>query len=407
VPGEEKANEAGNWKSVTAQRAFMVGLGQQLGIKEDDLNGWYKITQSQLLENHGRWLLNLYGVSLSRILMAVFPEHPWDINKFEKKPHQYWFSKDHEREAVNRVGETLGIKPGDYEAWYEVKLSLLLKTELGATRRDRSRFEFFSSVFPEFDWKPWLFEKSTFNVLKFSNEDLSLLSKYLEKQLQIQSPEDWYSISKGQIDKLGFGKPLSRQGALTRMLQVAYPEIEWDSSRFRIGYHGFGLLMNSLIQLFDIEVILGRDYCQSLSPLWDKSAFRKTIVIPKFKILFDYQGPQYYAQRLVDKRRNSSVLERFDRSVLKRWCSENDFTLISFPFWAERDRKTLLGELWTLRRDLFVEGGPLSNYSKDTNSFVAIISSIPIPGAKEDYFRRWAQEAVLGSEDRSNLQASK
>ncbi len=69
---------------------------------------------------------------------------------------------------------------------------------------------------------------------------------YVEQQLGIKQPQDWYNISLKQLQGLG-GSALLRYSSLPTILQKLYPEVHWDfddnnhNSRFKFGKAQFSL----------------------------------------------------------------------------------------------------------------------------------------------------------------------
>lgn len=145
------------WAQQANVNALMVYFGELLGIREGDYVSWYKVSIKSLEQLGAGSLIRHFGGYKLDLLRNGFPEHTWDVLKFGVKPRQHWKSPLNHKEAVLLAGKRLGIKEGDYEAWYKVGQSDLLRYGLMSPISKTSRFQFFSSVFPEFEWKPWLF----------------------------------------------------------------------------------------------------------------------------------------------------------------------------------------------------------------------------------------------------------
>jgi len=73
------------WKAEENRLSFFDTLFVKLGYKYMD--DWYKVTQEDIYKNGGMGLLNnYYAWSPSRALLSVYPEHEWDLKKFNNKP---------------------------------------------------------------------------------------------------------------------------------------------------------------------------------------------------------------------------------------------------------------------------------------------------------------------------------
>jgi len=69
-------------------------IGKKLGIKE--MEDWYNITKSQILENGGGSLSTYYGSSPSKLIMNVFSDmFDWKKEEFRsRKTLEYWTNKE-------------------------------------------------------------------------------------------------------------------------------------------------------------------------------------------------------------------------------------------------------------------------------------------------------------------------
>ena len=104
-----------NWDNKNIQREFMDQLGNRLGYGE--INAWYTITQKQIHQNGGVSLLNKYGGSPSKLVMAVYVTHQWQQSRFNTQ-HGYWNNKNNQRDFMDQLGNTLRYK--EINAWYTV-----------------------------------------------------------------------------------------------------------------------------------------------------------------------------------------------------------------------------------------------------------------------------------------------
>src|SRR4051794_5076016 len=78
------------WESPVRQRAFLALAASRLGFAPTDLERWYKVRARELQALGGEVLLQRYGKSVSKLLATVFPEHKWDLLRFQNKPKSFW-----------------------------------------------------------------------------------------------------------------------------------------------------------------------------------------------------------------------------------------------------------------------------------------------------------------------------
>jgi hypothetical protein len=66
-----------------SRKLVFESIGKRLGIG-DNLEGWYKINEADLLRYVGSNVRRgLKRSSISNLLKSVYPEHSWDSKKFE------------------------------------------------------------------------------------------------------------------------------------------------------------------------------------------------------------------------------------------------------------------------------------------------------------------------------------
>jgi len=73
----ERKSEQGFWKSESVQREVMDRIGSALEIKSWE--DWYSVRVEDVSRLGAQSLLIYYGNSLIRALMAIYPEHPWNL----------------------------------------------------------------------------------------------------------------------------------------------------------------------------------------------------------------------------------------------------------------------------------------------------------------------------------------
>jgi hypothetical protein len=97
------------------------------------------------------------------------------------------------------------------EKYYKSSIYLMLKT-----------------LYPEVDWKPWLFKKLPEAAIMDPNVTVSAV-KFVEIHQNIKVPEDWNRVSKKQLDELKVRKLFTLKGGLAKVLSGVYPNKDWTS----------------------------------------------------------------------------------------------------------------------------------------------------------------------------------
>jgi hypothetical protein len=87
IPWRFKHTTRDYWSSIENQKLFVLELGRQFGFDDENLEGWYSVTNRKLIDNGAQGILSgYYDGSMIRLLSTVYPDHYWDPSKFIKTP---------------------------------------------------------------------------------------------------------------------------------------------------------------------------------------------------------------------------------------------------------------------------------------------------------------------------------
>jgi len=234
-----------------------VELGHQLGITEENLEAWYKVTDTQIYENGGTTLLrDYYHSSLYDLLLVVFPSFPWKKLKFGAKGPRN--SIEFQREFLEKLHrEVLFVSPfpslgsgtknkkkskkekekekevrgWNLDRWYTVTRSTII--ENGGDwllRRYPSMYKMLATIYPEHEWIPWEFRRLPLNFFK-SEANVRSYFQFLREELGLH-PRDrkkWYKVGIRDMRNAGGTKAVSfvRSHGLYELLTMIYPDYAW------------------------------------------------------------------------------------------------------------------------------------------------------------------------------------
>lgn len=136
---------------------------------------------------------------------------------------------------MDSVGAQIGVKDGDLTPWYFVDRPTLKRlgcVGLLTQCYGFSPYKMLSTVYPEHEWLPWKFTKIPAR-LRTDPETTKLALAYLEKTLPIRTPDEWYRVSRSDLDNLGVASVITTAGGLAKALTTHRSEINWDASRFK------------------------------------------------------------------------------------------------------------------------------------------------------------------------------
>src|SRR5690606_31396947 len=126
---------------------------------------------------------------------------------------------------------------------------------------------------------------------------------YLEKELHIRRPEDWYSVAYPDLARLNVPRRLFlNQDKFVQWLKEVYPNVNWEPEKMAWSSLGWSHFQAILAQLFPGEAIplvneVDRESAE-MGPLSNR-----IIMIPKYKLSLEYQGPISYAKSIIEKQK--------------------------------------------------------------------------------------------------------
>jgi len=139
----------GHWNDRKNQREFLDEFFKTLNLKSWE--DWYGVTVEQVQTHGGSGLLANYNNSLKKVLLAVYPEHDWQMHRFFRVSRGYWKEKDNAVEVLEYAAKKLGLKK--LEDWYAVPLkaasALGLRTLI---EQNGGLMQTLTKYYPDFPW---------------------------------------------------------------------------------------------------------------------------------------------------------------------------------------------------------------------------------------------------------------
>eukprot|EP01114_Cavostelium_apophysatum_P012589 TRINITY_DN2854_c0_g1_i1.p1 TRINITY_DN2854_c0_g1~~TRINITY_DN2854_c0_g1_i1.p1 ORF type:complete len:464 (+),score=89.13 TRINITY_DN2854_c0_g1_i1:116-1507(+) len=346
--------ESGFWIDKRNQRAFFDDLGKQLGMKtwED----WYQIKTTDV-QLHGRGLLNHYGNSLVKAITTIFPEHQWKIWKFEKITEGFWQNRDHQRDFLADLAKFHNFN--SWEDWYRVT-NQMIRVHGGASLLilyGGSAMKAIMSVFPEHHWKLWKFSNAPDGYWDDVNNAREVI-ECVSKELNIKRMDDWYRVTREQLNDLGLSTLLARHGGLIPLLGAVFPQYPWD--RNRLWSRSKLSKMQQLLFRFTREILgdshgdVQMNYVHPQLRYEDtKKAMEFDIFVPSLRLALEYQGRQHF----VDESLFGASSHLRSRDLLKKpQCEASGITYIETPFWWDNTKESLQATIHRHRQDIAPAG---------------------------------------------------
>jgi hypothetical protein len=73
------------------------------------LDDWYNVNAKMVQENGGDQVLRYFNKSLIAALKELYPNHPWQIERFSRVPSGYWANKENQKEFMDQLAVKLSI----------------------------------------------------------------------------------------------------------------------------------------------------------------------------------------------------------------------------------------------------------------------------------------------------------
>lgn len=215
------------------RRRFITRLGLKLGVQDDDLSGWYRVTKSEFRRVGGTTALAYFENSLPALLKGIFSEHPWDDSKFRVSKTRSQRSFDNHRKRVIEIGAKLGISPTNLSDWYRVSYTDFVR--LGGSSilpyYNSSISTILTSLFPEYEWDLTQFDRKPNNYWE-SVENQRAFMLDLGKKLGISEDDyhAWTLVTKQTVIRHGGSRLLNlHRSSMRELLTFVFPDHKWKA----------------------------------------------------------------------------------------------------------------------------------------------------------------------------------
>ncbi len=154
-------------------------------------------------------------------------------------PKHFWEDRANHHRYIQWLGSILNIrKPED---WYQVNRKHFQRNRGGRLFYYYDGVcDLFMSLFPEYDWKPWLFDRPPIGFWhQFENRRRYM--QWLGKKLGFKKVEDWYTVShQALLDNKGAGLALiCWNSSIIAGVKECFPNHPWLDWKFAHAPHGF------------------------------------------------------------------------------------------------------------------------------------------------------------------------
>jgi len=324
------------WEDFTHRTQFAQRLGEKLGYTEPE--HWYKIKLYMIHQYGGAGLVgNYYDDSPQKfvfgVLQTIYPDYVWLPWKFDFVSNNFWKEHSNQKSYADWLGKELNYTR--YEDWYDVTLQQIIDKGGGGlvcTYYTGTLFEFLKNVYPEHNWIPWKFKRTSGGAWKDTETQKNALHEF-EQKLNFVKPEHWYDIDRQTLKNHGLLSMMTNyyNTSLSRMICELFPEYNLKRTKFRHNYSvGSIQWLNYLkVSVPDMRHILNHDDGEFIIPNTNYKAdgFSKSK-----NCIFEYHGdfwhgnPKLYNPCDMNSVSQKTYGELYNTTVGKQlYCEKNGF----------------------------------------------------------------------------------
>ena len=221
--------------SIEQQRSFFDSLF--LSLKLITLDDWQTVSKKKIIRLGGKKLLEYYNNDLKKLLISLYPFHPWQFDKISSfNKNEYFKSIDNQRKFMEDLFFQLNFNSLD-------NFLLISKRQI-VNKGGKSLLQFYyandfsnllSSIFPFY---PWEFNKEKEKIQKNFNlkDEQEKFMEKLYRKLNLSSLSDWLQISRRKILNNGGKKLLDKiySSHFDILLSSIYPNYPWQFDNLKI-----------------------------------------------------------------------------------------------------------------------------------------------------------------------------
>ena len=203
------------WDKNGSLNDFLSFLKEKLNLKS--FQDWNLLTQKQIKENGGENLLNYY--SMYEIKCLGFPEGKYQFTKpISYKSKGYWKKEINVRNFLEKLKEKLNLQTID--SWNSITVKDIYQNGGDGLLHFYSMYELKSIGCPE---GKNVFSESKSQGFWNNQQNIENFIQVIKERLQLNTPEDWNSITSNQVIEIG-GSSLLKQLTLFELKCFGCPE---------------------------------------------------------------------------------------------------------------------------------------------------------------------------------------
>ena len=176
------------WEDQHNHKRYMQWLGKELGYSKPE--DWYQVTSKDFVSRRGSGVLEYHDNSVFVVLRTHFPKFDWKPWLFTAAPNGYWNDLNNCLAYAQWFEKQKKFK--DKEGWYGITQDDVYELN-GCGLMDHfecSVQRLVGAIYPEHDWKPWLFVQVPKDFWPHKKNRVACMS-WLGERLGYSNQKDW------------------------------------------------------------------------------------------------------------------------------------------------------------------------------------------------------------------------
>ena len=225
-----------------AAKTFIKEFAKKNKIK--NYNDWYRVNLGNLNQDT-KWYVykhawfELLNKDIVELLNYSYPKHNFHRWLFKSTPNGFWDIKENRIAYILWLEKKLKIKKKS--DWYKVKVRKDVYKNKGVSliKNSGSFYHSLRETYPDYDFKPWLFDISPQGYKKDKNKHKAFLDYICDKESINPKNDSIYSLDAKLIKKYGGERVLGEYKDYIECIEKNFPQIKLNRLKFVLKGRGF------------------------------------------------------------------------------------------------------------------------------------------------------------------------
>ncbi|MDA7556069.1 hypothetical protein N8809_05460 [Euryarchaeota archaeon] len=255
----------GDWSDPENQKIWFENFRLENGL--DDYESLYKVTGKMIYDNGGSSLHKIYGEHPIHVISSLYPEHDWKPYKFRRAPIGWWSDIKNQKKWFENFRLENGLD--DYESLYKVTGKMIYDNGGSSLHRIYGVFPLsvISSLYPEYDWKPYKFSKKPAGWWGNIENQNSWFEDFRE-HYELNTYETLYDVNNKMVNNFHGSNIMHIYKSIPNLITSLCPDYDWKPYKFGMAPVGWWSdIENQKLWFKDLREHYGFDTYESLYKL--------------------------------------------------------------------------------------------------------------------------------------------